>query len=335
MRQDPLDELLPFYAGLTKLASDKSRAVLLKVLKSSLDDGSIARELQKDPTVQNDPRRRALALFRCLYECQELSDTLMVKANLQSEWKTDNLIRYVISFKNMRLSPLECLAVGYFVRYKSRSIGTLCGKESTIILGLEGCSISDTSISILIQELKRDISGRTSGRVKVMLAENKFSTETLLMLKKLLEGQSNIEGLGVQKCFGELNMMIALKYIIEGLSSKSSCREIAIGYNGLNQSHIYHLVLMIRSCTQLRVVNLSSSTFDSNVMRFFGKAVSLSQLCILQLSHCDLDDKMLTSLGKEISHSSVLECLEIFDNPRITPDGYLNLYQHLLMAHLI
>lgn len=139
----------------------------------------------------------------------------------------------------MWLSPLECLAVGSFVRYKSKTIVTLC-KESTLSLGLERCSISDTSMSILIKELRRDINSRTPGRVKLLLGdiENKFSTETLLMLKKLLEGESNIEALGVQKCFGELDTMIAFKYIIEGLCSKSSCREIAIGYNGLNCTFI-------------------------------------------------------------------------------------------------
>lgn len=91
MSQDPLDEVLPFYAGLTKLASSKSRAVLLKVLKSSLDDGSIAEELEKHPTAPKDPRRRALALFKCLYECQK--DDLMAEANLQSECETDDIIR--------------------------------------------------------------------------------------------------------------------------------------------------------------------------------------------------------------------------------------------------
>lgn len=86
---------------------------------------------------------------------------------------------------------------------------------------------------------------------------------------------------------------------------------------------------MIRSCTQLRLVNLSSSTFDSNTMRLLGKAVSLSQLGLLQLNHCDLDDKMLTSLAKEISHSLILNLFEIFGNPKITPDGYLKFISEL------
>ena len=63
LEQDPLDEILPFYAGLTNLACVKVRSSLLKVLDLCLNEDTIARELMKETTFANDPRRRALALF--------------------------------------------------------------------------------------------------------------------------------------------------------------------------------------------------------------------------------------------------------------------------------
>lgn len=60
MKQDPLDEVLPFYAGLTQLTRDDNRKMMFKVLELSLNNDVIARELEKSPTASNDPRQKAL-----------------------------------------------------------------------------------------------------------------------------------------------------------------------------------------------------------------------------------------------------------------------------------
>ena len=147
------------------------------------------------------------------------------------------------------------------------------------------------------------------------MGANKFSSyETLMSLKNLLKGQSNIEGIGLPKCFEKMDMKIVLKHIIEGLHSNSSCREIQIGYNGINESHIYHLVLMILACPQLRLVNLSSCSLSS-VMPFLAKAISLSKLIAVQLSNCDMDDDMLKHLAKEIPNSPYLSVFEMYGTP--------------------
>ena len=312
IEDDPLDEVLPFYAGLTSLSNNESRKVMFDVLKLSLDSRFIAKQLQNNPRASNDPRRRALALIRCLYECQE--ESRINEARLSSDPDIDS--RYPVSFENMWLSPLECLAVGYFVRHKSMSMP----EGTSISLLMTRCCISDTSISVLTRDIKRNINTRTPCRVRLLLGENEFSCyETLMSLKNLLKGQSSIEGVGLPKCFEKMDMKIVLKHIIEGLHSNSSCREIQIGYNGINESHIYHLVLMILACPQLQLVNLSSCSLSS-VMLFLGKAISLSKLVAVQLSNCDMDDDMLKHLAKEIPNSPYLSVFEMYGTP-ITPGG--------------
>ena len=312
IEDDPLDEVLPFYAGLTSLSNNESRKVMFDVLKLSLDSRFIAEQLKNNPTASNDPRRRALALFRCLYECQE--ESRINEARLSCDPAIDS--RHAVSFQDMWLSPLECLAVGYFVRHKSMSMP----EGTSLSLFMTGCCISDTSISVLTREIKRNINTRTPCGVKLLLGANKFSSyETLMSLKNLLKGQSNIEGIGLPKCFEKMDMKIVLKHIIEGLHSNSSCREIQIGYNGINESHIYHLVLMILACPQLQVVNLSSCSLSS-VMPFVAKAISLSKLIAVHLSNCDMDDDMLKHLAKEIPNSPYLSVFEMYGTP-ITPGG--------------
>ena len=313
IEDDPLDKVLPYYAGLTSLSNNESRNVMFDVLKLPLDSRFIAEQLKNNPTASNDPRRRALALFRCLYECQE--ESRINEARLSSDPAIDS--RHAISFENMWLSPLECSAVGYFVRHKSMSMP----EGTSISLLMTRCCISDTSISVLTKEIKENINTRTPCRVRLLLGVNKFSSyETLVSLKHLLKGQSNIEGISLPECFEKMDMKIVLKHIIEGLHSNSSCREIRIGYNGINESHIYHLVLMILACPQLRLVNLSSCSL-SRVMPFLAKAISLSKLVAVQLSNCDMDDEMLKHLAKEIPNSPCLSVFEMYGTPRITLGG--------------
>ena len=222
MEQDPLDEVLPFYAGLTSLRCEGSHKAMLKVLKLSLDNKIVARELEKNPTVSNDPRRKALALFRCLYECQE--ESLIGEAHLQMQeegfTERDTLYRYVISFENMWLSPLDCIAIGYFVRYKSKTMQ----EKSSISLFLVNSSVGNTGVCVLASELRREINYCTPCRIRLLLGDNKCNLRTLMSLKNLIEGQSNIEGIGLQRCFNVLDKKIVLKHIIEGLSRNSSCR---------------------------------------------------------------------------------------------------------------
>jgi hypothetical protein len=316
--QDPLNEVLPFHAGRTTSNKVRNKIVECLDFKQPLNDHTTAMALQQCPTVSNDPRRKALALCKCLYECH--NEPLMNKVNLPMESKSGDLgidFRYIVSFQNMWMSPLECLAVGYFVRYKSINMP----ERQSLTLNLGNCSISDASVSALTKELKRGVDYRTPGRIVLALPENKLSNTSLLSIKELLKGQSNIEGFGVQKCFLSLDKKIYLKHIIEGLNRNSSCRHAALGYNDLNKSHVYRLILLIQSCKQLYAINLSACSFDG-VVPLMGKAFRLSNLKCLQLTSCKIDDKMLVSLAKELSLSPYLTRIELYNNP-FTTDGLM------------
>ena len=68
---NPLSPVLPLYAGLTLLENKAVFEVLSSAIDESLDSATIFSLLQLSPSHLGDPRRRALAFFNCLYECQK------------------------------------------------------------------------------------------------------------------------------------------------------------------------------------------------------------------------------------------------------------------------
>jgi hypothetical protein len=71
--QNPDSPILIFYAGLTKLVSEKACTLLLQVLKKQLDFSSVVQELQQTFDPACDVRRQLLALMNCLYETKKRS----------------------------------------------------------------------------------------------------------------------------------------------------------------------------------------------------------------------------------------------------------------------
>lgn len=311
LKQDPLDDLLPFHAGLTHLANKEIRAVLFEVLQRPL---SLAVMAQTVFSRASDRRRKALAILKCLYECQDESLMHLPEAQLIPR---NNSFEYEICFASMWLSPVDCLAIAYFVRY------TTIQRGIPLLLDLQNCSIGNIGMRTLSKELKRDIHSRTLGGVQLFLSNNEFNAKTVPLIKELLKGQANIHGLYLQHCFRSIDELIALKYIIEGLSSNSMCVAIALGCacsSNTSRSHVYHLILLITCCPQLYLFNITSFNLRG-VMPLMNRALTHAKLTFLQLMDCNINDEMLISLGIAISKNPHLNVLDICGNPQITLRG--------------
>ena len=68
LHSTPLSLVLPFYAGLTKLATESARKILLEVTKFPLDKVTVLRD--KSCNTSSDKRMLLLALLNCIYESQ-------------------------------------------------------------------------------------------------------------------------------------------------------------------------------------------------------------------------------------------------------------------------
>jgi hypothetical protein len=186
---------------------------------------------------KGDPQQKALALFNSLFESQNNELLKLSEIDLPVDKKIEKRIKDLHKDSNftpqthqirslllhsLPLTPLDCLCLGYYINIKS-CIPVL--QSHIISFDLVCCSLNHMGLSILFTELKRNISQRTTVRVQLIVTANKFNRESMLSLKELLQGQSNIEGIALCNCFEPsiININFALKCLIEGLSNNSSC----------------------------------------------------------------------------------------------------------------
>ena len=136
----------------------------------------------------------------------------------------------------------------------------------------------------------------------LVLHYNQFDKESLFSLKELLQGQLNIEFLGLGSCFDSaiVDPRFALKCLIEGLTNNYSCNSIDLSANHFGASHIYHIILFLRCCSHIEYLEFKYHDL-SKVVSLFSHAVALTSLLSLNISHCNISDSELKILGKKPS----------------------------------
>ena len=258
--------MIPFYAGLTGLSNKKALRVLSEALPLTVDSETIMMHVVEE---KGDPQQKALALFNSLFESQnnallklpetDLPVSNRIEKGIKDLHKDSNFTPQIQQLRSLLLhslplTPLDCLSIGHYINIKSCMSAV---KSHIISLDLV-CSLNHTGINILFTELKRNISQRTTVRVQLIMTANKFNSESLLLLKELLQGQSNVEGIALCNCFEPsiVNICFALKCVIEGLSKNSSCGFMDLSANNFNLSHIFYIVLLLRIFPQINWLEL-------------------------------------------------------------------------------
>ena len=327
----PQSQVLPFYAGLTQLKSREVLGILSQALCQAVDHCTAAGQLSKF----NDPRKKSIAFFNCLYECQdktllELPEAQSVLNNLVLQSAVASLCREAnknfrpnaipvasqfctLTLKHLPLSPIDCLSLGYYL-CESCVRGQY---EQILAFDLSSCSIDHIGLRVLFTELTRNIHHRTRTSVQLILAYNTLHSESLPYLKQLIEGQSNVKGLGLCQCFDPsiVNLHSVLKCLTEGLCSNSSCIFIDLSANSFEASHIFYVILILRACLQLNYLDFKFFDFRVNkMMSLFSSAIQFSHLECLDLSGCFITNSTLALLGRAISNHPSLYLLNIYAN---------------------
>ena len=181
--------------------------------------------------------------------------------------------------------------------------------------------------------MKRNISQCTPCRVGIDISDNEVHHVSLPLLKDLLQGQSNLEMLALSNCFLPANLCCALKYITEGLSRTSSCRSIDLSENQLSTSHVYHLVLMLRTSPQLNTLDLHGQDLRRGLHLLWKALQLLPNLQCLDMSHCNIHDPELALLQEVVKSHPKLYELSIYDNC-FTHNGLCNLLKVFVGNHV-
>ena len=324
---DPLNYALPFYAGLTGLSNLEVRKLLSKALKHPLHDLRIQAALNpKFGSMETtDPRLKTLALFNCLYECQnqsifELPDVQLPHFEISTKAVYDQLQikpqfkkEHIVSFTGLGLTPTDCIAIGYFMRMNS----LLIQKESFVWFQMGMCS--DVGMASFLKEIRKGVNTKTPLQVTILIKFSTLGMESVLAIRELLKGQSNIRALLIQGGISSVLMFKALKSIIEGLTDGASCYTVSI--SDVKSIHVHYLVLLLRFHTSLEGFCITSGHLQKEI-RLFSEALKFSKIICLELKCCGINNAGLLLLGKAM-HVNV-HTLELWfaENP-ITADGVM------------
>ena len=309
---------LAFYAGLTSLSNPEVLNLLLKILRHPLDDFSVLNASQTNPIESKDPRRRILSLFNCLYECQnkylfQLPEMQLPQVQIiVDKAAQDKMKTHALSFIGLGLIPADCIAIGYFLRMYTLSV-----REKSSIWFQMGIS-SDAGMVAFMKEVRRGVNIRTPTRITVRFAICALGKASLLALRELLTGQSNIGYIFIVQVLYLALIPIALKSIAEGLADDSSCHFVNLSHIGIKSIHVHYLILMLL-CSSLKCLIITDSDLQQ-AMGLLSAALQFSMIEQLYLIDCGIDNTGLFLLGNAICVNKHIKAISIIDK-LITLDG--------------
>jgi len=318
LSSSPLSLVIPFYAGLTRLCNVDARGVLLEITQQRLDFLAAIEGMHAEPSFESSDRRRtALALMNCIYESQrpEISQQvalLPIPGDVETlEGKTvysSQSLGLVMSFNSLKLEPTDCLSIGYF--FANKQLDNVCH------LDLSNCNIHDVEVKLLMTELQHG-KQQQEGGLSTNLSLSQISHNGMLAISEALKSSASMLSgliLGLSWHPQITNIRQALKYLIEGLSRNTSCKELILGGCCLKTSHVYHLVIMV-AFSNLKVLSLSGSNLTGAICLLAEAVKHNKTLIVLLLGHCNISDADLICLGKAIKTNTTLDGLMLHGNP--------------------
>ena len=295
-----------FYAGITKLRI--SRPWLSKLprflcpVPASVYD--LMRKLVKRGSSSYYSRTLLVSLLHCLYEAEDPSLCELV----------DNLLDHSLILVSTSLTPLDCLAVGYF-----SSVVTTTSTVSRCTVNLAHCSIGDQGCKFLVRGLHKCINAQSkiTSQLNLDLSNNDIHEEGIHHIAQLLLNTSVVRVLGLDHnpiSYG------GLKRLYETLSTNTTLEELDLAYCSINSGPLLGQLLSVN--TSLHCLNLSGN----KITDYHSIAAGLSKnrtLKELSLCDCGLTDKCVKDLSTGLN--KYIQCLNIALNDLITEDG-LNIF---------
>ena len=321
-KQNPLNSVLSFYAGLTRFTSVPNEIcdLLLRVMENPMHINAVVAKLQSADSYkpEDDMRRLILALMNCIYESKsvELMNRIILFSPqmvdddvvLASDFNKHNRNPHIeLALSYMILDPTDCLSIGYFARHACELIQS----SAYCVLNLSHCMLKDKEIKALSQELCKPIRNRRNLSLKLDL--NFLTKQALQSIRAVLMSVSGVFGLIVSGFMLE-DIQLALKYIIEGLNPNP------LSYLSINDIWVpvpiaHHLVLLLYSGQYLSTLNLCGCIgvfTNPQVMLLFCEALKYHKnLQRLFLDGCGINDLHLELLAVAVVGGSRLQALDI------------------------
>ncbi len=316
MDRDPLNPVITFYAGLTKLKNKKVQDTLMAVQNIQQDafPPVIITDKCYDPST--DDGRKHLAILNSIYECQDedLVKTYTPKVNENYFPDISTPRNGFLLFHLLPLYPPDCLSLAYYARVNLRSTR----KKSLLEITINNCSITDVGLEIFSNELSKGIDDVTPGEFSLNLTNNPIITDRANRSITTLLSRCKISLLTLHSCMLPGTASRTLKFIINGLNT-SSLQNLCLVRSHIDITHVHYLILLVLMNSNLHALNLSGNDLNKAIP-LLSSALIHSEIESIILEECNIDDDGLYCLFGVLRHRC-LAWIDIDNNPQITTLG--------------
>ncbi len=319
MDNDPLDPVITFYAGLTKLKNKKVQDILMAV-QNILQDPLSAFTITDTHEIAGDNGWKHLALLNSIYESQDRDlvkiYTPKILENRVPRHVPDFQIPWdaFLNFAFLPLYPSDFLSLAYYSRIKVRSMK----KESLLNIALSLCSFTDVGLETFSNEISKGNGEVTPGNLSLVLTGNPIITDSAHTSITTLLSSGKIAALCLHSCMLPDTVSTTLKCIIDGLNN-SLLDDLALINSHINITHVDYLIHLV--CMNSNLCDLSLTGNDlKEAIPPLSSALIHSKIIRIHLEDCNIDDDGLYCLFEVMRHRSLM-LINIDGNPQITTLG--------------
>ena len=207
-----------FYAAITKLQIRTSVPLLSKLPRWLLPKGTTVNMLDLvEKIIKKNNKVLTVSLLRCLYEAQDPSLCEFVAGQLS----------YNLNLRDTSLTPVDCLAIGYFLSSVAFLPSSLqCSSATNFSLNLNNCSLGNAGTISLMQSMCSGIDPNSAINMQLHmnLGANRICKDGASHIAEVLKSTSIVSELllphnnpigdeGLQTIFEALKQNETLKYL--------------------------------------------------------------------------------------------------------------------------
>ena len=161
--------VLQFYAGFTKLTNQGVRNIITGTRFTDHKSSKLS----------------LLSYMRCFFEAQVCDNSLYQQILLKLNGN--------INLSAIAMSPLDCLAIGYFLAFVLRNNGEL-------YVSLKNCGINDHSLCVLMGELSKHAEAFRKGVLYLNIGFNKIGDKGIAYIATAFHTSTTMRTLSVYDC---------------------------------------------------------------------------------------------------------------------------------------
>ena len=264
--------VLQFYAGFTKLTNQGVRNIITGT-----------------DFIYEESKLSLLSYMRCFFESQIIDESFYQQIVPKLDGKID--------VSNVTLSPLDCMAFGYFLAFVLRNTSELC-------VDLMDCRIDDHSLCVLMGELSKHAEASREGvlhRVtKLNISYNKIRNNGKAGIATALHTNTTMRTLDVSLC--DISD-VGAESLARALAVNRSLQKLDLrGNNGIT-----HIATALQTNNTLRILKVGDMTVTDEGAVLLSSALTVNRSMEYLSLFCSIThpDSTLKKIGECVSKSTL------------------------------